>query len=263
MLYRHVDHSLATLTFLPAGWSFAKMWRSEVVSCCLLLMPKEMICCCLRLDHLPLFMIFSFFLASVSQLLQWAALWGGGVLSEHKCSAAPRQSRLPLFKNLSVSGSDLTCFLFFVVFLSSSSCLRLPLSLFSVYTLSLHLQSDTLPAPPLFSLCEDGEYDECLIESHREPLPPPSCGCSLHPPHAVLSLSVCVRWLCCNNLICGSPPKKKKKEWLGLIVSSDSDIPLVTFSALKKVPPPPPEHPPAFFYTSSPTISHLLSLFIV
>lgn len=133
-------------------------------------------------------------------------------MSEHKCSAAPRQSRLPLFKNLSVSGSDLTCFLFFFVFLSSSSCLRLPLSLFSVYTLSLHLQSDTLPAPPLFSLCEDGEYDECLIESHREPLPPPSCGCSLHPPHAVLSLSVCALTVLQQSNLWFTTKKKKKRS---------------------------------------------------
>lgn len=76
-------------------------------------------------------------------------LYGGGVLSEHKCSAAPRRSRLPLFKNLSVSGSDLTCFLFLLF-----SFLPLPVSVSlshcSPFTL---FHSISNPTPFLLLLC--------------------------------------------------------------------------------------------------------------
>lgn len=56
------------------------------------------------------------------------------------------------YKPLNVR-SDLTCFLCFV-FLP----LTIALSLFSTYSLSLHLGVNTPSPPPLFSLSKDGEY---------------------------------------------------------------------------------------------------------
>lgn len=92
--------------------------------------------------------IFVFFGFSFTDVAMSCSM-GGDVLSEHKWSAAPRQSRLPLFKNLSVSGSDLTCFLFLLF-----SFLPLPVSVLlshcSPFTL---FHSISNPTPFLLLLC--------------------------------------------------------------------------------------------------------------
>ena len=77
------------------------------------------------------------------------------VLSEYSWSVFPpyRSAQLPLYINL-------TWLVFFVFFLP----LAIALSLFSIYSLSLHLDFNTPPPPPppppppLSSLSKDGEY---------------------------------------------------------------------------------------------------------
>ena len=89
---------------------------------------------------------------------------------------------------------DLTCFLFFF-FLP----LTIALSLFSIYSLSLHLGFNTPPPPPpppLFFWSKDGEYSN-NTNFENTSLPPFLNG-SLFPTRAVLSLSV---WKPVNNLI--------------------------------------------------------------
>lgn len=156
--------------------------------------------CYIRVDHLPppwcWFMFHS--------ILSFTALLD--VLSEYNWSLFLRTAQVSLYEPLSVDVFSLFCF-----FLP----LTIALSLFSIYSLSLHLGFNTPPPPPpLFSLSKDGEYGHGRNPPDFEQTSLPSFECFSFPGHAVLSLSVCE--LITNNAT-------TLNLWFALGVKSDFD----------------------------------------